>query len=463
MELNKNITTANTGPGNGRLLVVLGAGESGAGAALLGKQQGWEVFVSDGGKIRADYRSMLEEAEIPFEEGSHDLDRILKADCLVKSPGIPDKVPVMKAVREAGIEVCSEIEFGFRYKGESRVIAITGSNGKSTTTSLIYHIYKSDGRDVSLVGNIGRSFALQIYQQPTEWYVMEVSSFQLDDTHLFKPFISILLNITPDHLDRYNYQFENYVASKFRIAAQQDEQDYFILNADDPVITSYLKDHNLPVQQIFFSMNELTQSTTGAFTREEEIYFRFEGEESRVSIHDLALKGKHNQYNSMAAGITARVGDIRKVKIRESLASFTGLDHRMEYVASVRGVSFINDSKGTNMNSVWYALESMKQPTILILGGQDKGNDYNEILDLVKEKVKAIVCMGLNNAPIHAALEGEVPVMVDVRSAEEAVSVAYKLAVPGDAVLLSPGCASFDLFKNYEDRGDQFKNAVLAL
>jgi UDP-N-acetylmuramoylalanine--D-glutamate ligase len=449
--------------GDGRRLVVLGAGESGVGAALLARQQGWEVFVSDGGSIREDYKSMLEKNGILFEEGGHSTERILAAGCIVKSPGIPEKAAIMTQIRENEIVVVSEIEFGFWYKGKSKIVAITGSNGKSTTTSLTYHIFKDDGRDVSMVGNIGRSFALQIFQQPTEWYVMEISSFQLDDTYLFKPDISVLLNITPDHLDRYNYQFENYVESKFRIARQQDEKDVFITNADDPIITSYLADHSLSVPKIYFTMNELTQSTSGAFVIDEEIHFRYDGEDDRVSINDLAIKGKHNQYNSMAAGISARSGDIRKSRIRESLASFKGLDHRLEEVASVRGVRFINDSKGTNMNSVWYALESMKQPTILILGGLDKGNDYGEIMDLVRQKVKAIVCLGLDNSRIHEAFDPEVKSIVDVQSAVDAVKASYKLAEPGDVVLLSPGCASFDLFKNYEDRGQQFKDAVIAL
>jgi UDP-N-acetylmuramoylalanine--D-glutamate ligase len=369
----------------------------------------------------------------------------------------------MKVVRAAGIPVCSEIEFGFRYKGKSRIIAITGSNGKSTTTKLTYHLLQEAGLNVSMVGNIGYSFARQLYEQPTEWYVMEVSSFQLDDVDAFKPDISVLLNITPDHLDRYDYDFRNYVASKFRIARRQDANDYFIINADDPVITDYLANHSLPVPKIYITMNEHKQTQAGAFVQDEEIHFRFRGEESHVSINDLTLQGKHNQYNTMAAGISARIAGIRKEKIRESFTTFEGLEHRLEYVAAVRGIDFINDSKATNMNSVWYALESMKHPTVLILGGQDKGNDYGEIMELVREKVKAIVCLGVDNTAIHAAFDAEVPLIIDTLGAEQAVAAAYKLAAKGDTVLLSPGCASFDLFKNYEDRGRQFKEAVKAL
>ena len=431
---------------------------------MLGKQHGWEVFVSDGGVLKDVYKAVLDDAGIAYEEGGHTEARILTADCIVKSPGIPEKAPIIKAIRAAGLEVCSEIEFGFRYKGDGKIIAITGSNGKSTTTKLTYHLLKDAGLDVSMVGNIGYSFAKQLYEQPTDWYVMEVSSFQLDDVETFKPNVSVLLNITPDHLDRYDYEFKNYIASKFRIAKNQDAGDHFILNADDPVITDYLDHHILPVPKIYFTMNDQNQSQADAFVRDEEIHFRNnDGEESHVSIHDLTIQGKHNQYNTMAAGISARIAGIRKEKIRESFTTFEGLEHRLEFVASVHGVDFINDSKATNMNSVWYALESMKRPTILILGGQDKGNDYHEILDLVKDKVKAIVCLGLDNAPIHAAFDAEIDTVLETKSASEAVQAAYKLATNGDTVLLSPGCASFDIFKNYEDRGRQFKEAVKAL
>ncbi len=444
-------------------LIILGAAESGVGAALLGKQQGWDVFVSDGGAMKDVYKAVLEDAGISYEENGHDEARLITADCIVKSPGIPEKAAVMKAIRAAGIEVCSEIEFGFRYKGDGKIIAITGTNGKSTTTKLTYHLLKDAGLDVSMVGNIGYSFAKQLYEKPTDWYVMEVSSFQLDDVSAFKPNVSVLLNITPDHLDRYNYEMSRYADAKFRIARNQDADDQFIINADDPVITDWLSRHPLNATKIPITMDEQKVPQTGAFVKDEEIHFRYNGDESRVPLTDLTLQGKHNQYNTMAAGISARIAGIRKEKIRESFTTFEGLEHRLEYVASVRGVEFINDSKGTNLNSVWFALESMKRPTVLILGGQDKGNDYNEILDLVKEKVKAIVCLGADNTPIHAAFDSVIEDVVDTTSAQEAVETAYRLATGGDTVLLSPGCASFDLFKNYEDRGRQFKEAVKAL
>lgn len=447
-------------------LVILGAAESGVGAALLGKQQGWNVFVSDGGQIKEHFKETLRQIQIEFEEGGHTIERVLAADCIVKSPGIGEKVAVMKQVRKAGIEVCSEIEFGFRYKGNSKIIAITGSNGKSTTTKLTYHVLKEAGYEVSLVGNIGYSFARKIAEQPTQWYVMEVSSFQLDDIHLFRPDVAVLLNITPDHLDRYDYKFENYVAAKFQITSQQTDKDFFILNLDDEAIQNYLSLHTTNSHKIFFTMNEqnLRNDEEGAFiSNDEQLHVRYDGEELNMSIHDLALKGKHNQYNSMAAGISASIAGLRKEKIRESFATFEGLEHRLEFVATVRGVDFINDSKATNVNSVWFALESMKQPVVLILGGLDKGNDYSEIMELVQEKVKAIVCLGVDNKPIHDAFNGVVGEIVDTQSADDAVKAAYALSEKGDAVLLSPACASFDLFKNYEDRGRQFKTAVRAL
>lgn len=445
-------------------LIILGAGESGVGAALLGKQRGWQVFVSDGGTLKDAYKEDLQAAGITFEEGGHSIKTILEADCIVKSPGIPEKAMVMKAIREKGIEVCSEIEFGFRYVGEGKIIAITGSNGKSTTTKLTYHLLKDAGYDVSMVGNIGYSFAKQLWERPTEWYVMEVSSFQLDDIKRFRPNVAVLLNITPDHLDRYNYEFKNYIASKFRIAENQESTDHFIINQDDKVITDYLADHPVAAQKIYFTMNDQPQEhKDGAYVQDDAIHFNYQGDDDKVSIHDLTIKGKHNQYNTMAAGISARIAGIRKEKIRESFETFDGLEHRLEYVAAVRGVDFINDSKATNINSVWFALESMKKPTILILGGQDKGNDYKELMDLVVEKVKAIVCMGVDNRPILDAFTGVVPHIIETQSAAAAVQASYALAENGDVVLLSPGCASFDLFKNYEDRGTQFKEAVRAL
>ncbi len=441
-------------------LVILGAAESGVGAALLGKQKGWDVFVSDGGPIREQFKEVLEQSGIAFEERGHTLDNILNAVCVVKSPGISDKAAVVKEIRNAGIEVCSEIEFGYRYKGNSRIIAITGSNGKSTTTKLTYHILKEADYDVAMVGNIGYSFARQIAERPCEWYVMEVSSFQLDDIHEFRPDVAVLLNITPDHLDRYDYKFENYIASKFRITQYQEPSDHFIINGDDKVINDYLTTHSIHATKIFITMSENNIGNEGGHISDDHVYLIYDGESLDMSIHDLAIKGKHNQYNSMAAGISARVAGVRKEKIRESLTRFEGLEHRLEFVATVRGIEFINDSKATNMNSVWYALESMTKPVILILGGQDKGNDYSEILGLVKEKVKAIVCLGVDNKAIHEAFDNVVNRIIDTQSAADAVNASYSFAESGDVVLLSPACASFDLFKNYEDRGKQFKDAV---
>lgn len=441
-------------------LIILGAAESGVGAALLGKQQGWDVYVSDGGKIKPRFKSTLDEAGIAYEEGGHDMDRILAADCVVKSPGISEKVEVMKQVRAKGIEVCSEIEFGFRYKGDSKIIAITGSNGKSTTTMLTYTLLKDNGMDVALVGNIGYSFARQIAERPCQWYVMEISSFQLDDTHTFRPEVAVLLNITPDHLDRYDYKFERYAAAKFRIAKFQTNNDFFVINKDDKSIQEFSTTHTTNATTIYFTMDKSTIGQDGGFINEGKLNINFDGEHFDMSIHDLAIKGKHNQYNSMAAGISARIAGIRKEKLRETFTRFKGLEHRLEYVATIRGVEFVNDSKATNVNSVWFALESMTKPTILILGGQDKGNDYTEIMELVKDKVKAIVCIGVDNKAIHDAFDNVVETLVDASSAHEAVHAAYAMAATGDVVLLAPACASFDRFNNFEDRGEQFKEAV---
>jgi UDP-N-acetylmuramoylalanine--D-glutamate ligase len=445
----------------GKKLIILGAGESGVGAAILAKVKRYDVFVSDGGKISKSFAAELLHYEIPFEEGSHDMARILNADEVVKSPGIPERAPVMKAIREQGIPVISEIEFAYRYKGDSKIVAITGSNGKSTTTALIYYICTTASVDSALVGNIGYSFARQVATDPRSLYIAEISSFQLDDIKTFRPDIAILLNITEDHLDRYNYQFENYIASKFRISENQQAADYFIYCLDDEVtVTNLHKFNNRPNQLPFTMKKELRQ---GAFIKDEEMLVKVKEQEVRMSIHDFALKGKHNQNNTMAAGIAATVLDIRKDKIREAIQHFESLEHRMEPVATIRGVEYINDSKATNINSTWYALESMNKPTVLILGGVDKGNDYTVIEELVAEKVKAIICMGVDNQKIHEAFEGKVSGIANANSAKEAVMMAYKLAEKGDVVLLSPACASFDLFKNYEDRGVQFKLAVKEL
>jgi UDP-N-acetylmuramoylalanine--D-glutamate ligase len=443
-------------------LVILGAGESGIGAALLGKKQGYDVFVSDGGTIKDIYKQELAVNHIPFEEGRHSWDTVLAADEIVKSPGIPEKSELMKKVRERQVPVISEIEFAYRFSKDQKIIAITGSNGKSTTTALTFHIFETAGLNAAMVGNIGLSYARQVATAPAEYYIIEVSSFQLDDIKTFKPNVAILLNITPDHLDRYDYKMENYVRSKFRITLNQTKEDYFIYCMDDPEIMGYLSKQTIYSTSIPFTIMEPLKKE-GGFIANDQVNIRLNDEPVIVSIYDLALKGKHNLYNSMAAGIAGRTMDIRKEKIRESLTSFKSLEHRMEYVATVRGVDFINDSKATNVNSLWFALESMEQPVVLIMGGVDKGNDYSAIKDLVKEKVKAIVCLGVDNTPIQEALSDATPTMVNTGSMKEAVQSAFQLAAKGDVILLSPACASFDLFKNYEDRGRQFKEAVREL
>ena len=439
-------------------MVILGGGESGVGAAILAKQQGYKVFLSDGGKLKDSYRNDLEREGIDFEEGGHTESKVLDAGEVMKSPGIPDKTPMVTAIRKKGIPVISEIELAYRYKGNSRIIGITGSNGKSTTTALTYHICRHGGLDCALVGNIGYSIARQVAEEPKQWYVCEISSFQLDDIHQFRPEVAILTNITEDHLDRYDYKFENYIASKFRITLNQTGEDYFIYNEDDPEIKKNLGRFKFNSNPLPFTMQQETNK--GGFIKNGQLNVNAGSEKLQMSIYDFALKGIHNQYNTMAAGIASATVGIRKEKIREAIQSFEALEHRMEYVSTVRGVEFINDSKATNVNSTWYALESMEKPTILILGGVDKGNDYSLIRDLVKEKVKAIVCMGVDNRKIQEAFQNDVPLMVNTAGAEEAVKAAFHFATKGDVVLLSPACASFDLFKNYEDRGRQFKEAV---
>ena len=442
-------------------IVILGAGESGVGAALLAKQKGYDVFVSDASAIKSIFQAELEANHIPFESGSHDVDRILAADEVMKSPGIPEKNELVKQIRAKGIPVISEIEFGFRYKGDSKIIAITGSNGKTTTTSLLYHICKVAEEDVAIVGNIGFSFARQVAVDPKKLYVIEVSSFQLDDIKTFRPDIAILLNITEDHLDRYNYQFEYYIKSKFRIIENQTEKDCFIYCIDDEVITKQLELLTTNTNLLPFSMKQ--ELKKGGYIKNEQMMLKIQEERVTMSIYDFALKGKHNAYNTMAASIAASTLGIRKEKIREAVSNFHSLEHRMEFVATVKGVDFINDSKATNVNSTWYALESMQKPTILILGGVDKGNDYALVADLVKDKVKAIVCMGTDNAKLIEYFKDKVAQIIEVDSAKKAVNASFKLAEKGDVVLLSPACASFDLFKNYEDRGHQFKESVKEL
>jgi len=443
-------------------MVILGGGESGVGAALLAKLHGYEVFLSDSGSLKDQYKQELEANAVSFEEKGHTEALVLNADEIVKSPGIPEKNELLKKIRAKGILVISEIELAYRYKGDSKIVAITGSNGKTTTTSLIYHICKHAGLDAALVGNIGYSFAKQVAEDPKPWYIAEISSFQLDDIKTFRPEVAILTNITEDHLDRYDYKFENYIASKFRVAMNQTRDDFFIYCADDPVTMQYLNQYAINSNPLPFTMQQ-QQPGNGGSIKNGQMIIEANNERVTMSIYDFALKGKHNQYNTMAAGIAAATLGLRKDKIREAIESFETLEHRMEPVLTVRGVDFINDSKATNVNSTWYALESMEKPTILILGGVDKGNDYSLLLDLVKEKVKAIVCMGADNRKIHEAFGNDVQLIVNTAGAAEAVHAAFHFAEKGDVVLLSPACASFDLFKNYEDRGRQFKEAVREL
>jgi UDP-N-acetylmuramoylalanine--D-glutamate ligase len=439
-------------------IVVLGAGESGVGAALLAKKEGLDVFVSDAGVIKPAFKNELAAAAIDFEEGKHSREKIVNASIIVKSPGIPEKNEMVKEIRKKGIELISEIEFAYRFKGQSKIIGITGSNGKTTTTAMIYHICKNGGADCALVGNIGFSFARQVATEPKELYVVEISSFQLDDIKTFRPDVAVLTNITEDHLDRYEYKFENYINSKFRIIENQTENDFFIYNDDDEITKKYLNKFLNNTNPLPISMNH--ELPEGAYIVNEEMHLKWKNEEMEMNVEDFAVKGKHNQYNTMAAGISSAVMGIRKEKIRDAIQTFEGLEHRMFSVATVRGVEFINDSKATNVNSTWYALESMTKPVILILGGVDKGNDYSFIKDLVREKVKAIVCLGVDNSKIHEALGNDVQLMINTESAKEAVEAAFHFADKGDVVLLSPACASFDLFKNYEDRGNQFIEAV---
>ena len=442
----------------GKRLVILGAGESGVGAALLAKQQGYDVFVSDGSPIKENFKNELLLHKILFEEAKHSKELILNADEVVKSPGIPENNELIKNIRAKGIPIISEIELAYRYKGNSRIIAITGTNGKTTTTALIYHICSNGGADCAMVGNIGFSFARQVAVEPKELYIVEISSFQLDDIKDFRADIAILTNITEDHLDRYGYNMQNYINSKFRITKNQQPADLFIYCADDEVTINNIKKYSIKSTLYPITMNE--ELPQGAYITNAELIIKWKGEDMEMNIHDFALKGKHNQYNSMAAGAACVAMDIKKEIVRESLQTFQSLHHRMEPVATIRGVEFINDSKATNVNSAWFALESMTKPTILILGGVDKGNDYSVMHDAAHEKVKAIICLGTDNEKLHKEFSGLVPIMLDVATAEEAVQKAFRIAAKGDVVLLSPACASFDLFKNYEDRGNQFKAAV---
>lgn len=444
----------------GKKMVILGAGESGTGAAVLAKAKGYDVFVSDLSVIKPVYKEMMDARGIAWEEGQHTESIVLAADEIVKSPGIPDKAAIIKKLKEKGTSIISEIEFAGRYTN-SKMICITGSNGKTTTTMLTYHILKQAGLDVGLAGNVGNSLALQVAEQPHAYYVLELSSFQLDNMYEFKADVAILMNITPDHLDRYNYEFQNYVDSKFCIIQNQTEEDVFIYWNDDPVIAREIAKHN--PKAALYPFSETKKEGVKAFTENKQIVIETDNGIFTMDQDQLALTGTHNLYNSLASGIAAKVTDIKDDEIRASLSDFAGVEHRLEKVARVRGVDYINDSKATNVNSCWYALQSMNTPVVLILGGTDKGNDYTEIEELVKNKVHSLIFLGVDNTKLHAFFDGKVPVIEDAQSMEEAISKAYKLASKGDTVLLSPCCASFDLFKNYEDRGNQFKACVLNL
>lgn len=440
---------------------ILGGGESGYGAAVLALKQGYDVFLSDRGTLKEPYRTSLIEKNIPFEEGQHSEEKILSSDEIIKSPGIPPTVSLIQKAVALGIPILSEIEFAGRFTS-AKMICITGSNGKTTTTLLTHHILKNGGLNAGLAGNVGKSLALQVAENNYDYYVLELSSFQLDNMYDFKAHIAILTNITPDHLDRYEYRFENYVDSKFRITQNQTAEDYFIYNANDPATTEAMKKKALPMQCIPFTITEQSFGT-GAFVQNENLILSIHNNPLHMKITELALQGKHNLANSMAAGMAARILDLRKEVVRESLEHFENIEHRLEFVAKVHGITFINDSKATNVNSAWYALESMDKPVIWIAGGTDKGNDYSELLDLVKAKVKAIICLTTDSSKIRTAFSGVVDTIIDTTTAEQTVRVAYELGRDGDVVLLSPACASFDLFQNYEDRGRQFKQAVRGL
>ncbi|HLP05324.1 MAG TPA: UDP-N-acetylmuramoyl-L-alanine--D-glutamate ligase [Paludibacter sp.] len=458
---NRNHASSPSGKlGGATRIVVLGAGESGAGAAVLAKKQGFDVFVSDLSEIKQQYKDLLDQNQIGWEEKKHTEELVLNADEVVKSPGIPDKAPLVKKLHELGTPIISEIEFAGRYT-DARMICITGSNGKTTTTMLVYHILKKAGLNVGLAGNVGYSLALQVATEAFDYYVVELSSFQLDGMTEFKADIAILLNITPDHLDRYEYNFQNYVDSKFRITQNQTEGDAFIFWENDPVIQAELRKRNIQSALYPFALER--GEKTKAFIEKDELIISTLKTLFTMPMSELALQGIHNAYNSMAAGLAATVVNVKKESIRQSLQDFQGVEHRLEYVATVRNVRYVNDSKATNVNSCWYALQSMKTPVVLILGGTDKGNDYTEIEELVRGKVRGLIFLGLDNAPLHSFFDGKVPLIQDVRSMEDAVNAAYEISESGDTVLLSPCCASFDLFKNYEDRGKQFKDCVRKL
>lgn len=444
-----------------RRIVILGGGESGVGAAILSHTKGYDTFLSDSGTISPKYKSRLDEYGIEWEEGKHSVERILCADEVIKSPGIPNDAPIIEKLRSKNIPVISEIEFAGRFTN-AKMVCITGSNGKTTTTMLTYHILKEAGIDVGLAGNVGRSLALQVAIEPHDVYVIELSSFQLDNMYDFKANIAVLLNITPDHLDRYDHKMENYVAAKFRILQNQTGEDSFIFWENDPIIAAQLKRLKIEAKMYPFS-EEYDPDAAAYIDPQGEMVLKKGGDNLVIDKNDLALKGLHNVFNSMAAGLSASILDIKKDVIRHALEDFEAVEHRLEYVKTVDGVRYVNDSKATNVNSCWYALESMTTPVVLILGGKDKGNDYSEIEKFVRDKVKAIVCLGVDNRKLHSFFDGKIPVVEDASSMAEAVEKCRNLASEGDTVLLSPCCASFDLFKSYEDRGCQFKECVNAL
>lgn len=441
-------------------LVILGGGESGVGAAILGKKVGFDVFLSDMGSMKDEYKAILSEKGIPFEEKQHTEELILNADWIIKSPGIPKKSPIIQQINERQILISSEIEFASQYT-DATLIAITGSNGKTTTTSLTYHMFKKAGYSVGLAGNIGKSFAWQVAEENFDYYILEISSFQLDDIQNFKPHIAMVLNLSPDHLDRYEYTYQKYIDAKFTITKNQDTKDYFIYNEDDPMTTNWFQNHNTKAQKLPFSLHMKIEN--GAFSDHENINFHINSDTFKMKINELALTGKHNIANSMAAGIAGKLSKIKNDFIKQSLMDFEAVEHRLEFVLKINGINFINDSKATNVNSVYYALESMKTPVVWIVGGTDKGNDYSELIPFVQRKVKAIVCLGVDNKKIIDTFQDIVSNIVETKCMKDAVNAAYSLGSKGDSVLLSPACASFDLFKNYEDRGNQFKEEVRKL